>query len=164
MAEGRQPKTHHKSGSKFSEFAGGSRELIPSELPTERAFLMAPLQLQRKAVVEKCLDKGQYQVKEIMADLLPVIKSQGLKASSKFSGEDFVSDRQILGRLIQLWKEVTDVAWKRGKVAKNKEIVSFLDRLFDISKCRCPLQSCGEVSCPATSKGGLMWSATVLQR
>ena len=55
-------RTRNKSGSKFSDFVGGSRPLLPSELPTERACLRAGLELQRIKVVEEGLDKGEYKV------------------------------------------------------------------------------------------------------
>ena len=52
-------KTRHKSGSKFSDFVGGPRPLLPSELPTLRASLRAALDLQRQKVVEEEKDKSK---------------------------------------------------------------------------------------------------------
>ena len=59
-------RTRNKSGSKFSDFVGGSRPLLPSELPTERACLRAGLELQRIKVVEEGLDKGEYKVPGVL--------------------------------------------------------------------------------------------------
>ena len=86
------PETRHKSGSKFSDFVGGSRMLLPRELPTERACLKNALELQRKKVAEEGLDKGQYQVKEIMTHLLPLVNAQWTRASTKLVGVAIISD------------------------------------------------------------------------
>ena len=147
-------KQRNKSGSKFSDFVGGPRALLPSELPTERACLRAGLELQRVKVIEEGLDKGKYEVKEIMSDLLPLVKAQWVKASTKLDGKALLSDRQIHKKLIQLWKDTNDVAWGRVKQKKKDKILYSLDRLLDISRCRCALQSCEEVSCQGNCKCG----------
>jgi hypothetical protein len=149
-----KPKTRKKSGSNFSDFVGGSRPLLPSELPTERACLRAGLELQRIKIIEEGLDKGEYEVKKIMSDLLPLVKAQWVMASTKLSGEAILSDRQIHKKLVQLWKDTNDVAWGRVKQKKKDKVMYSLDRLLDISKCRCALQSCEEVSCEGNCKSG----------
>ena len=44
-------KTRHSSGTKISDFLGGGRELLESELPTVRCAMRATLHLQEQKVL-----------------------------------------------------------------------------------------------------------------
>ena len=64
-----------------------------------------------------------------------------------------VTDK-FIKKLVKLWKDTNDVAWGRVKQKKKDSVINSLDTLMDISKCRCALQSCEEVSCQGNCKGG----------
>ena len=72
------------------------------------------------------------------------------RASFKLKPPVTAQDKTILDRLVGLWEKASKIAWKR--VTSAKDVTKFeeqLDRLFDITKCRCPLLECGaeEVIC-----------------
>ena len=55
------------------------------------------------------------------------------------------NQRQITIRLVNTWRKVSDIAIKRLTIKKEVERVSEkLDRLFDITRCRCLIMACDQ--------------------
>ena len=77
-------RTRHSSGTKLGDFLGGARPLIQTECPTMGDVLRQALHLQEQELLVKEKDRRLYPIKEVMADILPMIKAQWHTANAQF--------------------------------------------------------------------------------
>ena len=127
-------RTRYNSESKLASFLGSGRDLLPSELPTLRAVLRAGIKLNE----DKAETKQKYPIQELALDVAKLVEAQWLKANNELIPPK-VSTLKSIQRRIQ-------TAWRFGK--KKKKITTIeifkdtLDKLFDITKCRCKIFPC----------------------
>lgn len=140
-------RTRQRSGAdtKLVEFLGSGQELILSELPTLRGLLRYGLHLQEMKLLVEDRDKRNYGAEEMMGDVMASLVKQWQRANAQFRPPVTISDRAIIMRLLNAWRKVSDIARKRLTNKKDVEKVSEkLDRLFDITRCRCPVMTCDQ--------------------
>jgi hypothetical protein len=144
-------KTRHSSDSKLSEYLGSGKELLISELPTLRAALRQGIKFQEDRVTAKT----NYPDKELTLDVARSVENQWLKANSELVSPKVISLKSLQRSLEKDWKKAKDIVWKR--LNKKSEIATFearLDKLLDISKCRCEIQLCAVKPPCEESKAG----------
>lgn len=142
-------KTRHKSATHMSDFLGSGREILVSELPTLRDVLRYGILLR-----EQKEDMRHYLVKDMVKDILPVVKNQWLRANAMFKSPVIVSDQRIIARIEVAWNLANNIAQKKGVTkGKKEQFIGTLDRLFDILHCKnCPIQLCSEFNCSDCDK------------
>ena len=147
MAAKGNVKTRHSSGTKLSEYLGVGRDLIKSELPTLRDVLRLGIKYQEEKV-----DRTKYTVKDLVKDLAAAVNAQWLRANAEFVNNEkhqvVISEHGLEQRIEREWKMVQDIAWNR--ITKVKTVTTFeerLDKLLDITRCRCTKITCMEREC-----------------
>ena len=141
-------KTRHASGSKLGEYLGTGRDLLNSELPTLRDVLRLGIKYQEDKVCTEGKERNLYTVKELIRDVAKGVNAMWIKANAEFVPPVVISTKGLEDRIEREWKMAGDIAWKR--ISKAKQIKTFeekLDKLMDITKCRCEIITCMERQC-----------------
>ena len=154
MASAGAVKTRHNSGSgSLSEYLGGGTPLLPSELPTLRAALRQGLFYKEERMLqEDSSKKGRsysYPMSELVQDMTTAVIEQFLRANKEFQPPVVVSERGIQIKLKTAWETAQKIAIKHfTKKSKIKAFEDKLDKLLDITKCRCSIKLCHDFGCP----------------
>ena len=131
-------RTRHKSASPMSEYLGRGKEMSPTELPTSRDILRYCL-LRRETLPEF---KTNQSIRVMMDKVLEEIRARWKRANFKFQPPVTATDRSILDRLSALWEKCSKISRNKSNAKEKNKFEEGLDRLFDITKCRCPLLAC----------------------
>ena len=89
-----------------------------------------------------------HDTRALAKEILSEVRMRWNRASAKFKPPVTAADVTIENKLVSLWDKASQIAWKR--LTSAKEINKFeeqLDKLFDITKCKCPIVSCDEFPC-----------------
>ena len=87
-----------------------------------------------------------YPIKEVISDIFPKLIEKWQKANALFITPVINDEQCIINKLKKAWEETTlDAQGKLSKHVKNK-IASKLNKLFDISNCKCVIQLCSKNS------------------
>ena len=140
-------RTRHSSGTKLGDFLGGARPLLLTECPTMRDVLRQALHLQEQELLVKEKDRRLYPTKEVMADMLSMIKAQWQSANAQFKPPVIVSDQVILSKIVIGWEQASDYFHKRMKKSKQEKFLDQLETLIDILNCKCKIISCIDYGC-----------------
>ena len=136
--------TRKSISSKLSNFIGPGKDFLPSEVPTLRDCLQRGLSLQQ----EEERDKRQFTTFEMMSKVASEVSAQWLKANHKFVPPVVIMEKSIIKRLVDSWGKVRDIAQgKMTKKASVQEWESKLDKLFDITVCKCDIKLCSDSDC-----------------
>ena len=144
-------KTRKDSQSALSEYLGPSKALLGNELPTLRAILRQGLLFQEEKLLLEDTVKSKYPVSELVIDMAKALSDQWLKANNSFVPPVVIGDLGIQKRLQTAWETLQKIVWKRKlKEAQVKEFEAKLDKLVDITKCKCEIETCESLNCPET--------------
>jgi hypothetical protein len=154
MASAGAVKTRHNSGSgSLAKYLGCGTPLLPSELPTLRAALRQGLCYKEERMLqEDTLKKGRsysYPLTQLVQDMTTAVIDQYLRANKEFQPPVVVSERAIQIKLKTAWETAQKIAMKH--LTKKSQIEAFedkLDKLLDITKCRCSIKLCQDFGCP----------------
>ena len=140
-------RTRNETFTKMSKYLGKGKEISQKELPTLRDCLLFGILL--KETHENYKNKSS---KELCKEVLVQIRQRWTKANFKFQPPVTALDMTIRDRLVKFWEKASKIAWKHVNPASKKEAAKFeiqLDKLFDITKCKCPMYTCeaSEVHC-----------------
>ena len=155
MANPKPPKkrkTRHTSGSKMSEYLGGGKELLPSEVPTLRSALQKALLVQEEFMFLEEGDRPNLSIREIMGEVVTAVISQWLKANVKFVPPVTIEPKSLENRLVEAWDKVSLVARDKASKLVVKTWEDKLDKLLDITTCRCVITLCTDPSSPCSEQ------------
>ena len=157
MASPKPPKkrkTRYISGSKMSEYLGGGKELLPSEVPTLRSALQKALLIQEEFMFLEEGDRPNLSIREIMGEVVTAVISQWHKANVKFVPPVTIEPKSLENRLVETWDKVSLVA--RGKASKLvvRTWEDKFDKLLDITTCRCGITLCTDHSSSCDIRAG----------
>lgn len=141
-------KTRHGISSSITTFIGKGKEFQPSELPTLREILQYVIYLQEKHLIINESDRQNYPISKIANDVTEVLINQWKSANTLFVPPVTVSHQNIKYHVIKSWNKISDI--ERHRITKESEIskiVSKLDKLYDITKCKCPITLCADSNC-----------------
>ena len=130
--------TRQSSCSAMTDFVGKGKEFMPSELPTHRAVIQRGILLKEQTMMYR----KHYTNRDIANDLSLLVLAQWSKANAKFVYPVIVDKAYLPVKIRRLWEKVEDIAWKRAKGKQKEDLESYLDRLFDITRCRCSIVLC----------------------
>ena len=112
--------------------------MCSTELPTIRDCLRYGLFL-RETSPEYSSNQSTMGMLE---KVLEQIKVRWKRANFKFQPPLTAQDKSILDRLSSLWEKCSKIARDRASVKDKIKFEEGLDKLFDITKCKCPFVSC----------------------
>ena len=145
-------KTRHTSGTKRSEYLGGGKELLPSEVPSLRAALQKGLLVQEEFMFKDGGDRQNLTIRDTMQEVVGAIMKQWHKANVKFVPPVTINEKTLENKLIESWDKIGMIA--KGKA--SKKLVSTweekLDRLVDITICRCEITLCSDPLSPCSGQ------------
>ena len=142
VTRGRTPLSH------ITDFLGKGRPFIPSELPTLRDVLRYALYLQEQKLLVEGIKRHNYSTDEITGDVIPALLSQWTRANVKFAPPVVISERRIKERIRNAWTKARNIANRRCcRTPQVDQFSSSLDKLFDITRCRCPITACSDSGC-----------------
>ena len=141
-------RTRHKSESSLTRYLSESgesapKELLQSELPTLRAVLLLGLHLQE----QRLIDKRNYGQTELAQDLSEAILVPWKRANDLFKPPVIINMKSISKRVLSDWQMAIKVSNKQVKKAEAEKFGKKLDKLYDLTKCRCPITTCAEFKC-----------------
>ena len=142
-------KTRHDSQSKLSDYLGPGKPLLGNELPTLRAILRQGLLFQEEKMLLKETEKKNYPVSELVKDMSKALSEKWIKANSSFSPPVVVGELGIQKRLQTAWETLQKIVWNQKiKEAQVKDFEAKLDKLVNITKCKCEIKTCETLNCP----------------
>lgn len=145
-------KTRHTSGTKMSEYLGGGKELLASEVPSLRAALQKGLLVQEEFMFKDGGDRQNLTIRDTMQEVVGAIMKQWHKANVKFVPPVTINEKTLENKLIESWDKIGMIA--KGKA--SKKLVSTweekLDRLVDITICRCEITLCSDPLSPCSGQ------------
>ena len=141
-------KTRHDSQSKLSDYLGPGKALLGNELPTLRAILRQGLLFQEEKMLLKETKKKNYPVSELVKDMSKALSETWIKANSSFSPPVVVGELGIQKRLQTDWETLQKIVWNQKiKEAQVKEFEAKLDKLVNLTKCKCEIHTCVNLKC-----------------
>ena len=133
--------TRKSNSSKLSDFVGPGKKMLQSEVPTLRDCLQRGLSQQQ----EEERDKRQFTILEMMSKVASEVIAQWLKANHKFVPPVVIMEKSVTKTLVDSWGKVRDIA--QGKITKKASVQEWkwkLDKLFDITVCKCEIKLCSD--------------------
>jgi hypothetical protein len=140
-------KTRNETSTLMSEYLGKGKEMLQTELPTLRDCL-------RYGILLKETDpafSNKFTPTSVLAKAILIeIKQRWQRANFKFQPPVIVQDKVVLDKLTAMWDKAYKISCK--KVTSQPDISRLetqLDKLLDMTKCRCPMFDCDadEVKC-----------------
>ena len=146
-------KTRHTSGTKLEQYLGKGTALLPDELPTLRSVLRQGMLFKEERVLQEGKAVANrsytYSVSEMISDMVKSIRVQWSRANVDFKEPVILSDDAIKKKLKLAWETAQNISVKKiSKAAQIKLFEDKLDKLLDITRCRCPILLCKDFGCP----------------
>ena len=146
-------KTRHTSGNKLAQYLGSGTALLPDELPTLRSVLRQGLLYKEERILQEDTSVScrsyTYSMHELTSDMVKAVRDQWSRANVDFQPPVILSDDALKKKLKLAWETGQNIALKKiTKAAQIKAFEDKLDRLLDITRCRCDILLCKEFGCP----------------
>ena len=157
-------RTRSSSSYRMTDFVGSPEALPEADLPTNRSVLRDML----KQRLDDVRDARNIPIAELAKRTGERVIELWLKMNRRMETA-IISQQEVARRLVKLHEHAEVNASggknkrsrrcrsrgrsvsgtrKKGEKSDYDEFVNSLDRLFDISICRCPIRSCRELGCP----------------
>ena len=107
-------------------------------------------------LVEDSKLKGRaasYTLAEQLDDMTEAVENQWKRANNDFQPPVVITSYSLRVKLSEAWEMATQIAQGRmPKAIKLKNFEAKLDKLLDLSKCKCEIKTCQDFGCPETCK------------
>jgi hypothetical protein len=123
---------------------GTPKELLITELPTLRAILQLGLHLQEEKITMEEVDKRNYNVKDLCNDLAAGVLVPWVKANALFQAPVITSCKSLSNRIQNYWQLAQRIVNNKAKKKETEKFNENLDKMYDLTKCRCPILTCDE--------------------
>ena len=141
-------KTRHTSGNKLAQYLGSGTALLPDELPTLRSVLRQGLLYKEERILQEDTSVScrsyTYSMHELTSDMVKAVRDQWSRANVNFQPPVILSDDALKKKLKLAWETGQNIT----KAAQIKAFKDKLDRLLDITRCRCDILLCKKFGCP----------------
>ena len=149
MAAPSKVRTRHKTESNLTKYLsksgeGAPKELLSTELPTLRAVLLLGIHLQEQRITLDEVDKRNYTVKELCCDLADKVLAQWVKANALFVFPVIINKKSLSTKILTDWQMAQKVSNNKGTKKEIEKFDEKLDKLYDLTKCRCQMITCSE--------------------
>ena len=146
--------TRSASVTELVNFVGSAKKLVESELPTLRDALRHGLFVRESRCSTQLIDKWHCSFDDISSEVATTILDIWLKANVAFQSPVIITERQLKRKLTDAYKLAKDIAWKRVSAKeKVRKAVENLDRLLDLTKCKCVILTCQQAGCVGCVNG-----------
>ena len=136
--------TRNKINTKISLYLGGPNNFRPTEFPTLRDCLRRCLDLQQDQILRHDANRRNIGMQEIFATVAEEIQSRWSNSNSELK-EPVISNQKVIEtRLSRAWSTYSEIARGKARRKTKDEWERKLDKLLDISYCRCSIFHCGE--------------------
>lgn len=88
-----------------------------------------------------------YTVDQIVQNIIPAVQQQWILANARFTPPVVVQPHTIARRIQDAWKRMRDIANSRCSTAQTDKFPDELDKLFDITLCRCQINTYSASGC-----------------
>lgn len=151
-------RTRHSSDTKLADYLGSGRALLATELPTLRCVLRQGLNFREERVLQESSHPTKtmtttYPVNELSIEMAKAVMAQWQRANVGFQPPVVIAQDGLVKKIKLAWETASNIAWKR--ITKKAQIKTFedkLDKLVDITKCRCDIISCEDFGCPESCR------------
>ena len=130
-----QRKTRLSTFSHLASFVGRGKHFNPSELPTVRDVLQYGILLREQSEA----DKRNYSSSSLANDIYNELIMIWQRANTGFQVPVLNSKVTVVKRIQDVWEKANDISLGRGKLALKEAFISKLDKLFDITNCKCDI-------------------------
>ena len=150
-------RTRHASDTRLTGYLGVGKELSGSELPTLRSVLRQGLHFQEERVLQDNSHPNTtmhtvYTVQELTVKMAQALTAQWKRANVAFHPPVTITDEAIKKKLNLAWETAMKIAKKKSNKVQKETFESKLDKLVDITWCRCKITSCEELDCSKSCK------------
>ena len=148
------PKTRNKLSIGITEFLGGGKEMLESEVPTLIDALRKAQLIREQRITMQEENQRNIVMDEIMDEVVNNIIGLWKKSNDKFEPPIVISAQSIKRRLLTAWEKVLDIARKR--ITKKETIKMWedkLDSLLEITTCKCKIETCVSDTCVSSCTG-----------
>ena len=109
-------RTRHSSDIRLSDYLGGGRPLLATELPTLRCVLRQGLfYREERVLLESSLPaktmNTTYQVSELATDMTKALMAQWQRANVEFKPPVVIANETITKKLKVAWETASKIAW-----------------------------------------------------
>ena len=136
--------TRNKINTKISLYLGGPNNFRPTEFPTLRDCLRRCLDLQQYEILRHDANRRNIVMQKMFATVATEIQSRWSNSNSEFKEPVICNEKAIETRLSRAWSTYSEIARGKARHKTEEEWNRKLDKLFDISYCRCSIFRCGE--------------------
>ena len=145
--------TRLSTTTKLIALVGQGKDFLTSEVPTLRAVIQQGIKMQEDSLHIN-ITKNNYPLKSMAKDLVPLIQAQWKKSNDSFIPPVIKNDKTIADIIVAKWNTLSEIARNKAS-GRKKTIIDTLDKLFDISTCRCEIFLCNDenIDCNGCSLG-----------
>ena len=139
---------------KLIELVGTGKEFLPSEVPTLRDVIRKAIQIQQMNAC-KGIHKSKITISDIARELTKLILNQWQKSNDDFQPPVTKDARSISRSIESKWRLLRLISRNKANKGSKEIIMPLLDKLFDITNCRCEIYLCNHdtVNCDGCSAG-----------
>jgi len=141
-------KTRESLNTKLSVYLGGPRKFMRTEFPTLCDSLQRCLDLQQDQILTHEKDPCNVTIQEIFSEVAIEIAIRWSTSNREFKEPVVCGRKAIEQRLSRAWATFSEIARGKALKATKEEWETRLDKLLDISVCRCRIVLCGEDDAP----------------
>ena len=134
-------RTGLSSDEKLIELVGTGKEFLPSEVPTLRDVIRKGIQIQQSNIC-KGISKTNYSISNLARELTKFIFDQWQKSNDSFQPPVTKDTRTIAESIESKWIILRQISRNKAKKSSKEKVLPLLDKLFDITICRCEVYLC----------------------
>ena len=129
------------SDEKLINLVGTGKEFLPSEVPTLRDIIRKGIEIQQ-GVIYKGISRNNFSVTNLAKELTELVINQWHKSNASFQPPVTIDTRTIALLIEKKWNILREISRGKAKKGCEEKIMPFLDKLFDITACKCEIYLC----------------------
>ena len=129
------------SDEKLINLVGTGKEFLPSEVPTLRDIIRKDIEIQQ-GVIYKGISRNNFSVTNLARELTDLVINQWHKSNANFQPPVTIDTRTIALLIEKKWNILREISRGKAKKGCEEKIMPFLEKLFDITACKCEIYLC----------------------
>ena len=132
--------------SRMKEMIGEGKELLASQLATNRSILQKCILVKEKMIFEDNIHFSKVSLQEVANVVLFDLSQQWMTVSPLLRPPVIISEEGIVNKTKRLWEKAVNVCRDRTSKGTRQLFLRQLDKLFDITACQHKIVLCGQHS------------------
>lgn len=129
------------SDEKLIGIVGRGKEFLPSEVPTLRDVIRKGILLQQ-GMAYQGISRNNYSITSLSRELTELVINQWQKSNASFQPPVTKDARTIARSIESNWNTLREISRGKAKKGCDEKIETLLDKLFDITACKCEIYLC----------------------